>query len=220
MKKQSKTIIEIYNDYQIMPMLQVHMLRVAAVAKSICDHHKISLDTENIVSACLIHDMGNIIKFKLDYFPEAVKPEGLEYWTKVQKEFMEKWGDEQHRATNKIAEEIGISSKTRQYLDRIGFSMSCENRNFNEIGLKIGPYADMRVSPEGVKPLQERLEDLFNRYQYSSNMQHVPSDTTQKSECLHAMERQIFVENSLSPEKITDELIAPVIEELQKYHIV
>ena len=80
----TKNISEIYEEYKIMPNLREHMLRVAGAASLICDNFTEPLNKEEIISACLLHDMGNIIKFKLDYFPEFNKPEKAEYWQNVQ----------------------------------------------------------------------------------------------------------------------------------------
>jgi len=81
---------EIYREYRLMPSLSLHQLRVAAVAKLICDSFKERIDTNNVVLACLYHDMGNIIKFDLNYFPEFTKPEGLEYWQKIKEDYIKK----------------------------------------------------------------------------------------------------------------------------------
>ena len=49
-----------------MPSLQLHMYRVTAVASRIVDNWKgQNLDKKEIIIACLLHDIGNIIKFKL-----------------------------------------------------------------------------------------------------------------------------------------------------------
>ena len=64
------TILEIYEKYKIMPQLQEHQLRVASVAKTICDHLLVPVHTDHVVSVCLLHDMGNILKFDLQKFPQ------------------------------------------------------------------------------------------------------------------------------------------------------
>ena len=55
-------IQEIYTKYKIMPSLQLHQYRVAGVAMYLCERVKMKIDTDNIIAACLLHDMGNIIK--------------------------------------------------------------------------------------------------------------------------------------------------------------
>ncbi len=63
-----RKISEIYEEYKIMPNLREHQLRVAAVAAQICDNFNKPLNKKEIITACLLHDMGNIIKFKLELF--------------------------------------------------------------------------------------------------------------------------------------------------------
>jgi len=62
----SRTITEIYEHYNIPPWLQEHMLRVSAVSSIICDQLGDKVRKHEVVSACLLHDMGNIIKFDFD----------------------------------------------------------------------------------------------------------------------------------------------------------
>ena len=119
--KSMNEISKIYEEYNIFNGLQNHMLRVAAVAQLICDSIDQEVERDNIISACLLHDMGNIIKSKLDKFPELLEPEGLGYWTNVQNEFFEKYGRDEHHATMQIGKEVGVSEKTLMYMDLMGF---------------------------------------------------------------------------------------------------
>ena len=100
-----KKITDIYKKYNLMQNLVEHQLRVTAVAEMICETLDVPVDKDLVVRVCLLHDMGNIIKSDLNYFPEFVKPEGLEYWQKVKDEFIEKHGNEEHFATEKICKE-------------------------------------------------------------------------------------------------------------------
>ena len=64
-----------------MPGLAKHQLRVAAIAKLITDSWDDRVLADQAIRACLLHDMGNLAKFK-----------GLdEYWTGEQKNFWEKY---------------------------------------------------------------------------------------------------------------------------------
>lgn len=116
------TVREIYNNYKIMPTLRLHQLRVAAVGQIICDSIPDFKDTKEVVVTCLLHDMGNIIKFDLNYFPEFLKPEGLEYWQKVKEEYIQKYGNDEHHATQSIIAELLNSGKIRECADQVGFS--------------------------------------------------------------------------------------------------
>ena len=65
-----KNITDIYEKYKIMPLLAMHQIRVAAVAMMICDSLSVPIDKDSVIKACLLHDIGNIIKFDLNHFPE------------------------------------------------------------------------------------------------------------------------------------------------------
>lgn len=160
-----KNILEIYSKYKIMPTLQQHQLRVAGVAKQICDAIAEPLDKDGVMDVCLVHDMGNIIKFDLTYFPDFVQPEGLEYWQAVKDEYIQKYGPEEHVATEMICEELGLPDIQQNYLALIGFSKIIKVLNTGSLEQKICCYADQRVGPRGVLIIQERLIEGRKRYE-------------------------------------------------------
>ena len=100
-----RRIQDIYDKYQILPILREHQLRVAAVAKMLCLNLKKPVKTEQVVLACLFHDMGNIIKFDLKSFPEFYEPLGVAYWQKVKEDFIIKYGHDEHEANIAISKE-------------------------------------------------------------------------------------------------------------------
>ncbi len=202
-----------------MPSLRSHMFRVAAVAKIILNHLNESLSTEeegHVISACLLHDMGNIVKFNLPHFPEFLKPEGLEYWQEVQKNFWEKYGHEQHDVHHKIAEEIGIHSRTLELVDAIGFRNGCKNLKLSDVATKICSYSDLRVAPQGIVSLSERIEEAKIRY---SNKKPGEDDhiAGEIQNCFNEIEKELFSLVDISPEWVTDETASPIITELQNY---
>jgi HD domain len=148
-----------------MQNLQEHQLRVAAVAQLVCDSIEGFTETKDVVAACLLHDMGNIIKFDLTYFPEFVQPEGLEHWQKVKDEFVLKYGDDEHIATEHIAREVMASKSTLDFVDNVGFRKLPITEAGTSLGQKICAYADMRVGPKGVLSIEKRTTDLRVRYE-------------------------------------------------------
>lgn len=218
------TIQNIYSHYKIMPNLQMHQFRVAGVAHIICKSMiDQSVDTENIVVACLLHDMGNIIKFKLDLFPEFVKPEGLDYWKKIQQEYVEKYGDDEHDATMHISKEIfenyafpnNNTERIIELIEAIGFSNAKENYETADFGKKIAAYADMRVAPMQVTSLVRRLEDGRKRF---SKMQKYERDVFENmSQYLKKIEDQIFAKNTIGTSSdITEEEVQKIIPKFQQ----
>jgi hypothetical protein len=214
-----KKISTIYQSYQIMPNLQAHMFRVAAVAKIILSHLREPLsaeETHHIISACLLHDMGNIVKFNLNYFPEFLEPQGLVYWKGVQNKFLEKYGREQHNIHHKIAEELRVHQRTLQLIDAVGAWKACENKTSDDIGRKICAYSDMRVEPYGITSLNSRLTDLKNRHIKSA---HAENEHEYKSAhvCLFEIEKELFSLTDISPGEITEENAASIIALLAEY---
>jgi len=211
-------ILEIYKKYQIMPQLQEHQLRVAGVAKIICENFKGEIDSDNIIKACLLHDMGNILKFDLDnpLFQESMEPQGAEFWKKVQSEFKQKYGQDEHRAHLEIAREIGVSERILELIEAISFKGAPINAASNDFGRKICQYSDDRVGPFGVITLEQRFNDLRKRYA------HHGEDSPEKrdfEQALREIEKQISAQCKIKPEDITNESINQSIEILRNYDI-
>lgn len=213
------TAQEIYEKYKIMPTLQLHQLRVAAVGQVLCNAIFEFEDEEEVIATCLLHDMGNIIKFDLNYFPEFLKPEGLEYWQKIKDEYIQKYGNEEHRATQTIVAEITHSETIFKCVNQIGFSKLQETEKDESFVKKICAYADMRVGPHGVIPIEERLADGRKRYEGRKD-KAVGSDKFEiLAHALKGVERQIFEVATIKPDDITDELVNIRIEELRSFKI-
>lgn len=211
-----KTIVEIYEEYRIMQNLQDHMLRVASVASLICNNVEVEIDTESIVKACLLHDMGNMVKFQLERFPEYNEPEGLAYWQKVQKEFWAKYGTDDHDANMHIVKEIGVSDRTLGLVDGVRFNMYCQLKESDDLSQKIVVYADARVNPFGVVSYEERMAESKERYKNKPDVVG-PNLWDEMHSCGLEVESQIFSKCKIKPEDINDESVAPIIEELKKF---
>jgi hypothetical protein len=214
-----RTPVDIYTEYKIMKNLQMHQLRVAAVGKLLCDNLAIPIQTEDVVLAGLFHDMGNIIKFDLERFPEFRKPEGAEYWQKVKDEFLAKYGTDEHAATHRIATEIGLPERIIEILKSIGFSKLEHIRLRVPYEQKIVQYADMRAAPLGIVSMDERIAEAATRYNYRGESEEAQEHSRLLMNCAHELERQLFSVAAISPEDITDERIAPLIEELRAYPV-
>ncbi len=214
-----KKISDWYEHYQIMPSLQSHMYRVASVASLICDHLP-EVNKRRVVSACLLHDMANIIKFRLDQFPEFFEPLGVAHWKKVQDSFVEKYGEE-HKGTYMIAQEIGVSEGTLALIDAVGFRKACENADGVDFEKKICAYSDMRVNPRGVLSLRGRITDLLGRSTRWVNSNDESKKTAEKyTDCLVDIEHQLFAKMKLSPmtpEDINDISIEAIMKTLPDF---
>jgi len=199
------TITEIYEKYEIPPNLADHQLTVAGVAKVICD--EVNKGNEKaLLTACLLHDMGNIIKFDLDKIPIA-KIGRIDHWKVVQQRFIEKYGSDEHQANLTIADDIGVDKEVRDLIDVVGFRHSCDALDSGDISKMIAGYSDMRVAPNGVVPLETRLADLATRY-------GVTGDREQYNQAFRKIEKQIFSETSVRPDVVTQEVVDRKKDEL------
>lgn len=150
---------DLYDKYQIMPGLTEHQLRVGGIAKLVTEGWKSKEEARKSVLACLVHDMGNIVKFD-DKIGEK--------WIKVREEIRQKYGADAHSATCAILNEAGLSEYAK-YMEE-------EAEMYGKSGLTLLDfqtcsrpalmimYADLRVVPSGVVSLEERIQDLENRY--------------------------------------------------------
>lgn len=60
------SIKSIYDRFSIPRSLRLHMYRVASIAEMVCDNWKgPRIEKDDIVAACLLHDVGNIVKFSI-----------------------------------------------------------------------------------------------------------------------------------------------------------
>lgn len=210
------TVQNIYRKYDIMPTLQLHMLRVAAVAKEICTHYNgPPVDMTSIVAACLVHDMGNILKFQLTRFPDFLEPKGLTYWENAQEKFREQYGSNESVATELIIEEIGVSKRVKELVAVIGFKHGQANIDSNDFEKKICDYADTRVDPHGIVSLDNRLKDLEKRYSSKHPTEEEKIQSSNYSSMLHAMESQIFAHCSIKPDQITNGSVDDTISSLR-----
>lgn len=207
-----KTPREIYTAYKIMPALQTHQLRVAAVGKLICDNFNGPVNSSDVILACLFHDMGNIVKFNLRKFPQFSEPEGVEYWERIQKEVIGKYGPEQHTASAAIAREIGLPERVIQLVNNSAFRKIPEIIESPSWEWKISKYSDLRVAPEGIVSVQDRLKDFGKRYGASG-------EDLETFAQVQVIEGQIFEHCSIQPENINDKTVAPLIGELSDYPV-
>lgn len=217
--KMPMTIEEVYKKYKIPPALAMHMLRVAAVASIICDNFTESIDKQEIVTACLLHDMGNIVKADFAAFPaEFYQPEGIEYLKNVQKEYLEKYGDDEHEPTRQITTELGLSEKIVHLASGNGFMVLCKHRDEEDMNMKIMHYADNRVSPFSIVSYNDRMAEAGKRYE--NHKQKLPvEERDELVQCGRDIEKQIFAKCKIKPEDINDETVALIIAELKNFVI-
>lgn len=214
---------EIYERYRIPPWLAEHMYRVAAVAVILFDAHK-AIDSSlegraDLITANLLHDVGNIIKFD---FVKMPAPDGQnDYWREAQSVFKQKFGNDELHAAKIIMEELGVLSLVHPILEYTSFPYGNELLLSGTLFQKISAYADQRVGPDGVVSLTERLAYMHRRYSERGSLY---GDTTDPkiqtlNEAIYAVERSLFAGLSIRPEDINDDSVAPVVAQLRSFEL-
>lgn len=205
---------EIYERYRIPFWLAEHMYRVAAVAMRVFDA-RVAVDPslsgrDDMIAACLLHDIGNIVKFNFITLPP---PDGrAEYWKKVQREMIAQYGTSEHPASKALCEELGQWERIAPILEH---TSDYDARILLERGAllqRIVAYADQRVAPTGVVLLAQRLRDMRARYDHPDT-DHIRA----LDAAIMENEQQLFSDISLKPEDITEQSIAPLLAELRSF---
>lgn len=190
-------ILELYDHYQILPNLREHQFRVAGVAAGLLRLLQIGGEERlDVLKAALLHDMGNILKFNLTPPNIFIADNELPKWQRVKQEFSDRYGNNVHEATQKIANEIGVNEHVLTLIRAVDFHLLEENTHGAPLLFTLMQYADMRVAPHSVTSLQERFEDGRRRYAkrnatgaFSAHMQTEIEDSWL---LLQEMEQQIF----------------------------
>lgn len=216
-----KTPREIYAQYRIMPNLRLHQLRAAAVAKLLCEHVGEDVNADDVIVACLFHDMGNIIKADFSQFPSAYyEPEGVHHWEKVKAEFIARYGTNHHAANEMIAREIGVSTGALSCIESGSFAALAEVAGAAApLEKKIFKYSDLRVGPFGVLSMKERLREAGERYKTQRVLLIKDSEFDALMDAADEIEAQIFARADIAPQDITDEAARPLVEALLDYPV-
>jgi len=212
-------IVDIYKKFNIPPNLARHMLTVAKVVSFIQNRwhdYSAEIDWDILIKSALLHDLGNVVKFDLEKFPEILTNEGenVEYWKNIQKEMIGKYGRDDHAATGKMLTELKVNDLVIQTILNKSFGRSKETAAGNNWYPKILLYADLRVAPNGVEALEDRLEELRKRSSHYSSRPDYP----ELVEAVRIIEKQIQEKVSITLAEISNESIRSITENFDNFN--
>jgi len=189
-------ILGFYRQRKIPRNLQRHMLRVADVGQFIARHWNSSIDEKAIVTTLLLHDLGNLLKFDFTRGLELLDEDerDLDYWKSVQRDLQEKYSVDEHEATWRMAQELGVGERILFLLKNMGSSNLPKTVESSDWELKVCAYADFRVGPFGFLTVQDRFADILRRYE---GREH---DLSDREKTLKKMKLCILLEGQLQPE--------------------
>lgn len=155
------TITQVYAHYKIPPNLVRHQIEVAAVGRCIATHWSGStIDKQLLTKALLLHDMGNIIKFKRPFLGQLEKQSA--YWEQVQQQFIQLYGPDVHTATITIVQELQLADVV-EVINAMKQVWTHGGDAISDLA-RIAEYADCCVTPDGIVGFSMRLQDLKTRY--------------------------------------------------------
>lgn len=217
-----RTIQDIYTEYKIPPPLVHHLFRVAAFSLYVADHMQtdISFDRKFITSACLFHDIGNIIKF--DFRPGRlleISDAEAHKWLTVQQDFIKKYGNNENKAVNTIVAEVGLDQKVQTLLRQTGIEKIRYALLSDDWNAKLTRIGDERISPQGVVTVKQRYADILSRYAGRKHHLANKEENAERISLALKLEEQIQQKCTIDLQKITDTDIEPYIETLHDYEI-
>lgn len=207
-------IIEIYKKYYIPENLQMHMLRVAACGNLILDNWTGNeINKQSIIRILLMHDMGNIIKITPD------QTNDMEF-LKYRQQWIKQYGENDHLINDIIAKQEGITEIEINIMDEKILSNNEKTAKNNSFEVKVCAYCDQRVTPTGVAPIKERLEELKQRHQKKGKGSMANEEKAERLiKSAIEIERQIMQHCSIKPEDINNETISSYVEKLREFNI-
>lgn len=212
------TILRIYSNYPISSTLQKHMIRAAAVGKIVAESiDDLKINTEKIIKVLLLHDTGNLIKFDFDKFPYLLGKDidRLGYWRDMQKKFIQKYGPDEHKATELIAKEIGVTADIQKLLEKQIYSPTKNIAEGIDWETKICDYADLRCGPEGILSVNERFDELVNRYKHRNHKISNIQQTEENRKYMLVIEQQLQKHASIDLQNISEAMVKPLFPALR-----
>lgn len=213
-----KIIKHIYQDYQIPPNWQEHMVFTASLGKIICQNWvKEKFNQDLVVTALLLHDIGNIVKFNLE--PGApnllMDQDKINYWRQVQKKFRKKYGLRADQANLAIIEELRPYPKIKKIMEEHYFEFIPKiNEREKDWESKIVFYCDLRFDPAGITSIKDRIKDLQNRYKdRDDTWRDQKKFRSRVNNCLQ-LEKQLNQLTTIDLEKISQDEIDQLAEKL------
>jgi len=141
------------------------MLRTAALANIIIRKWVgVNVDKDSIIKTCAIHDIAKPMNFDLVKQAQfGMSEKDIGKLKQLQKKLKTKYGDDEHRASALIAKDLGCNSNVIKFVNNLEWEYLPRLFKANDLDSLISIYCDMRIGPEGILTLQERLEELKKR---------------------------------------------------------
>lgn len=116
----------------------------------------------DVVLAALLHDVGNLVKF--DFNQKVFNIGDERYWRQQQMKLWKKYGRDDHVVTEAILKELNVKLDIIKWIKEKTFGNIIKLvKNKNKWETKILLYADLRVLPDGIGTIEDRIRDIQTR---------------------------------------------------------
>jgi hypothetical protein len=208
---------DVYEQYEVMPTLAQHMRMVGAVAKILTDQvTEKDFPAREIVTACLLHDMGNIVKFNLDKIPTGLHISDIDHWKMVQKKMREKYGMDEHDVTRKMVVEMGVSEIILNAVSHCGSTKAKHALETKNVPAMFVTYCDYHIAPTSVVTIESRIADILERYKNTPEFEGYKRYSTDIRALAHYLESRFMFDTT----KLTTEQVRTLAEELNEWNVV
>ena len=220
MTAKSKSIDAIFDEYAIPKRLRMHMYRVAGIGDIIIDHWKgPDVHRDKLMRVLLLHDIGNIVKIDTESNSNNFDGIDVETFKDIKQRYINRYGEDDHRISRAIAEEIGLPEDELDLMDAKVFVKNDETVKSDDYDRKIGAYADQRVAPQGIRSIMGRLKEAKERYKDQPGTSMNNPRTDMLIECAERLKQQVMRYCTLQPKDINDDSVQPYINKLIDYEI-
>lgn len=218
-----QTTRDIYERFRVPPWLQLHQLRVAAVAAMTAKAQRSSVDMDLIVRTGLLHDIGAIVKFDFSFNTHSdlqalCPPDDVLHWSAVQAEVRKRYGSREHEASRAMLKEIGLAD-VQEVFDAMGIQNIPRVLAGGFAEAQIAQYGDMRVGPHGVLSIADRVADVSKRYAAYWEREGRSNESKHYLRFSRQLESHLFQNAAIAPADITDEALQPLIDAFWEYEI-
>jgi hypothetical protein len=218
---ESKDIIEnieeIYDRFRIPPNLREHMYKVSGVGEFIYENWRGPYFHKWDLSAfLLLHDLGNIVKFKFDENTISLlgnEEDNVEYWKEIKEETVSKYGSWAGEATINMAKELGVQEEIIYLMKNMSAKNVGKIIKEDDWTLKIALYSDYRVGPFGIITIDQRVEDIRERY--GKSLEGVSIDKVKNKSKI--LETEIFKYCKMTPYQIKEDNILYYINNFKEF---
>ncbi len=191
--------------------LREHLVRVAAVADTICKHWTgPPLNRDLVVAACLLHDIGNIMKmdFTSPWQRELMKDDydQIPQYQAFQDRARAHYGNSPDDVRAGLLKQAAIEPEVQTFIAASEGVFMPRMQAENEYAAMVYLYANNRVLPMRVGTLGERIADAKERYPgYYDTPERKAIDYEQR---LWEIETALQAHCSIPLNSITDSTIA------------